>query len=238
VDSDYHLEEPLHMKANAVNFWLRHWLCLQNKVMCPLVLVDNFNKSPNIHVTVALSLAITSTRYKGKCRAQYIDPSDSDTLDKVDNKSVGAPVTSNPDWDTDNHPAGDGVGDNAINLANNHSTHTHHTSPAASITGSQTECVLPLSPFSGLHTRKSCSGFLKSLSADIHYQNMTVLLGAITVSVMLFVALVADPFVRMVTSWRDVCWNGHLGHLRTTMYPIPFMMPTYHHPLQPSSYRY
>jgi hypothetical protein len=24
VDLDYHLEEPSHMKANAVNFWLRH----------------------------------------------------------------------------------------------------------------------------------------------------------------------------------------------------------------------
>jgi hypothetical protein len=28
VDSDYHLEEPSHMKSNAIDFWLRHWLCL------------------------------------------------------------------------------------------------------------------------------------------------------------------------------------------------------------------
>ena len=37
-DTDHNLQEPLYMKSDGVEIWLKHWLKLQKKNKHPLVL--------------------------------------------------------------------------------------------------------------------------------------------------------------------------------------------------------
>jgi hypothetical protein len=223
VDSDYHLEEPSHMKSNAIDFWLRHWLHLQNKEMCLLVLIDNSNKSPKTCITVDLTPPIMSTQWKVKVKVQYIEPNDSDSSDTLDNKFAGASVRGNPDRDT------------AIDPTHSLPTCSHPASKTGTATGIDAHLVLLQSPFHATPTYKSHSAFLTSLSDNVNYQKMIVLLGAAIVSGRLFAVPLADLFIRMVTSWRDLYQNGHLGHLRTTICLMSFLISHYHYSFQLSS---
>jgi hypothetical protein len=226
VDSDYHLEELLHMKSNAIDFWLRHWLHLQNKGTRPLVLIDNSDKSPKTRITVELTPPIMLTRWKGKAKVQYIEPNDSDSLDTSDNESAGASVRGDPDRDT------------AIDPAHNHFTCSRPASQTGTATGTDAYLVLLQSPFHATPTHKLHSTFLTSLSDDLNYQKIIVLLGAAMVSGRLFAVPLANLFIRVATSWRDLCQNGHHGHLRTTICPMSFLIPHHHHPFQLSSSRF
>ena len=53
-DTDHNFQEPLHMKSNGVDIWLKHWLKLQKKNKHPLMLKgpsDNVHKSSPALVT-------------------------------------------------------------------------------------------------------------------------------------------------------------------------------------------
>jgi hypothetical protein len=160
--------------------------------MHPLVLIDNSNKSPKTHVTVDLTSPIMSTRWKGKAKVQYIEPNGSDSLDMSDNESAGASVRGDPDRDT------------AINPAHNLPTCSRPASKTGTTTGTDAHLVLPQLPFHAAPTCKLHSAFLTSLSDNVNYQKMIVLLGAAMVSGRLFAVPLADLFIRMVTSWRDL----------------------------------
>ncbi|KIM79975.1 hypothetical protein PILCRDRAFT_9863 [Piloderma croceum F 1598] len=70
-DSDYKLKEPSHMKSDGVDSWLRHWLKLQKKNKCPLVLKEHSDKQSDHNVPLQII-----PKGKGKSRAQDVDSKD------------------------------------------------------------------------------------------------------------------------------------------------------------------
>ena len=85
-DSDHKLEEPSHMKSDAIDAFLGHWLKLQKKGSRPLVLKDPADKSsePNLKPKT-----LSKRKGKGKGKAWYIESDDSDNQD-VEDKSDNA----------------------------------------------------------------------------------------------------------------------------------------------------
>ena len=84
-DSDHKLEEPSHMKSDAIDAFLGHWLKLQKKGSRPLVLKDLVDKSskPNPKPKT-LSKCKCKGKGKGKGKAWYIESDDSDNQDVKD----------------------------------------------------------------------------------------------------------------------------------------------------------
>jgi len=65
-DCDYKLEEPSYMKSSAIDAWLRHWLKLQNKKKCPLVLKNPSDRSSESLLTIATSHKRTDKQSKAQ----------------------------------------------------------------------------------------------------------------------------------------------------------------------------
>ena len=74
--TDHKLEEPSHMKSDAVDTWLGHWLKIQKKGRRPLVLK---NVSDGTSDRKANPIAPKRKGKKGKDR--YVEPNDSDDED-------------------------------------------------------------------------------------------------------------------------------------------------------------
>jgi hypothetical protein len=82
-DSDHKLEEPSHMKSDAVDSWLRHWLKLQKKHKRPLVLKDTSDKQ---YERRSNPISV-SKRKAEKSKARYIqsDSSEDEAPEGEDN---------------------------------------------------------------------------------------------------------------------------------------------------------
>jgi hypothetical protein len=203
------------MKSDGVNDWLRYWLQLQNRGKRPLVLKDSSDKSPTTRASIP---ALMSTQRKCKGKARYIEPDESDTAEKTDremdgNKNVGSPP------DDPAHDSAPGAGG---------------ASPTSTPSVANNGPLLPPTPASAALTRKSRLAFLTSLSEDLNYQRLIVLLCAAKVGVMLRRVSVVDPFARMETFWKDRRHHGHPGHLWADTCPMNFMTPCHHLPFPPS----
>jgi hypothetical protein len=98
LDCDHRLEEPSHMKSDAIDSWLRHWLKLQKKHKHPLVLRDTSDKQ----YEWCSNPTIVSKRKVEKSKAQYIqsDSSEDEAPEAKDNN--GHLNVDNPDNNTNN----------------------------------------------------------------------------------------------------------------------------------------
>ena len=73
------------MKSDGVDAWLKHWLKLQNKNMCPLVL-----KRPSDEILDTSSTSASGLKWKGKkWKAQYVEPDDSTNEEMNDQSDNG-----------------------------------------------------------------------------------------------------------------------------------------------------
>ena len=93
-DSDHKLEEPSYMKSDGIDAWLKHWLRLQRKNKCPLVLKDHSDRpsTPSKH------------KGKGKGKAQDIESDDSDDEQKLDTEDDSESIVDKAATATDNGP--------------------------------------------------------------------------------------------------------------------------------------
>jgi hypothetical protein len=157
--TNHKLEEPSHMKSNAVDTWLGHWLKIQKKDRRPLVLK---NVSDGTSDKKTNTIAPKQKGNKGKDR--YVEPNDSDDedadvddgldgVDGVEEINEGAAGTKDADG---NHP----------NRADKNNE------------GDTTAKVLPPLPKSAATTCKVRRDFLTSLSDDRNYKKLLLLLYA------------------------------------------------------------
>ena len=82
------------MKSNGVDAWLKHWLKLQKKNKCPLVL-----KRPSDKILDTSSTSASGLKSKGKKgKARYVEPDDSaneEMDDQSDNGGVEGDESEN-----------------------------------------------------------------------------------------------------------------------------------------------
>jgi hypothetical protein len=84
-DSDYKLEELLHMKSDGVDAWLKHWLKMQKKGSTPLMLKDGSDKPSESHVNKDPKII---DQQKGK--KQYVEPDSDDEANEINNGVLDA----------------------------------------------------------------------------------------------------------------------------------------------------
>jgi hypothetical protein len=84
ADSDYKLEDPSHMKSDAVNAWLKHWLRLQRRNKRPLVLKARSDKPSDNSPTPTVV-----AKGKGKKKAKYVESDDPDDPEQWDEDADG-----------------------------------------------------------------------------------------------------------------------------------------------------
>ena len=156
-DTDHNLQEPLHMKSDGVDIWLKHWLKLQKKNKHPLVLkglLDNIHESSPTLVT---NLKLRSQHGK----AWYLE------TDRSDCENVESILEDNG-IDGGNAMTADGITDKAEEVVS--------------------DAILPQSPYSTSNNRKAHHTFLTSLSADLKYQQLLLLLHVAKVSDLQFMS--------------------------------------------------
>jgi hypothetical protein len=73
-DSDHKLEEPSHMKSDAVDSWIGHWLKIQKKNKRPLVLKSGSDSTSDKRANPIK----VSRRRRNKRKDRYIDSDDTD----------------------------------------------------------------------------------------------------------------------------------------------------------------
>jgi hypothetical protein len=167
------------MKSDAVDAWLRHWLNLQMKGKRPLVLMGSSENLSRAHAAKSSTPPISTKRGKGKGKARYVEPDSSDGAEHVD-KGDGDLRPGSP--------------------ASNSGANTHRASPAASLTGPDNRLGLPTTPCSGSINKESRCEFLMSLSEDVNYQKLVLLLRAAEVRITFFKVSATDALSRMASS--------------------------------------
>ena len=84
------------MKSDGVDSWLRHWLKLQKKNKCPLVLKEHSDKQSDHNTPPQIV-----PKGKGKAKAQDINSDDEEEMDyDGDNSISNAALPLDPPIDT------------------------------------------------------------------------------------------------------------------------------------------
>ena len=140
------------MKADGIKAWLKHWLKLQKKGKHPLVLRGPSDSSPN----APLRKARRGKPRDKKGKARYIEVEDSDEEEVNDGLKS------------------DGMDEDGSTPTN--------SNPANEDTAGLEVKVLPPSPHSASKNRSTRRTFLASLSADLKYKKLMLLLHVAKVS--------------------------------------------------------
>src|ERR1700683_1112689 len=151
-DSDHKLQVPSHMKSDAVDAWCQHWLKLQKRGRRPLVLKDPLDKASEAGPKAR---RLSKRKAKGG-KARYVESDDSGDqhmADRSDESGTDADKSETTNRHTDQR--------------------TEETANAL---------ALPPSPVSASATWKSRRTFLASLSSDMNYKKLQLLLYAAKVS--------------------------------------------------------
>jgi len=172
-DSDYVLEEPSHMKSNAVDSWLQHWLKLQKKNKRPLELRVRSDKPSESGPTPAIMVK----RRGKKSKPRYVEEDDSDDDAHVDTEdNDGSDGDDSTDMGDNRRPNADSV----VPITADAGQHEEGAIGGREVTGGK---MLPISPSSVSLNRKSSRAFLESLSNDTKYRKLILLLYAAKVSI-------------------------------------------------------
>jgi hypothetical protein len=156
ADSNHKLEEPSHMKSKGVDALLKHWLKLQKKSKCPLVLRGPADQSPKLRQ--GPNNVSKQKTGKGKGKAHYIESEDSDDEETEDRSDTGR------------------VNEGNTELSVRHTGQSNERAP------DDVMLLLPPSPLSVSKNRKTHHAFLRSLSNDDNYKKLLLLLRAAKVS--------------------------------------------------------
>ena len=96
-NSDHQLQELSYMKSDGVNAWLRHWLKLQKRNKCPLILKDSSDEA---------HLNLTSSS-KGKAKASKAWTTGDDKSDQEDVEEDGNSQSDEGDIQEDQNDQSD-----------------------------------------------------------------------------------------------------------------------------------
>jgi hypothetical protein len=157
--SDHKLEEPSRMKSDAVNAWLKHWLRLQKRDKRPLVLKDRSDRSSETHANTPAITKKHMGRGKGKGKGRYVESDESDDEEMEDTEDESGPNQLGTKGKRTGQPASP-----TDDEGNGHGT------------------VLPQSPKSAADSRRARREFLISLSEDVQYHQLLLLLRVAKVS--------------------------------------------------------
>jgi len=196
--------DPSHMKATGVDDWLRHWLKLQKKGKCPLVIKDPSKPQPD-------SPAGTNKKTKGKRKAKDTeDTSDdekSDATVTTTQKAKGKRKKQDAENDSDDANAGQESG---VNSGNDQT----QAQDDGNVEG------LPPTPHSAAKSMDTRYKFLMSLSEDENYRQLIRLLHAAKVRAYIVSRTLTDRIL-CVPEWptHRASWTG-LGDLEVEE-PLP-----------------
>jgi hypothetical protein len=184
-DSDHKLEEPSHMKSDAVDAWIGHWLKIQKKNKRPLVLKDVSDRTSDKQANPT----VISRRKGKKGKGRYVESGDSDHE-----------VVANDEGVDEDHDGG--------------SNEDAHGAPPdvadKSNEGATTATVLPPSPKSAGTNRKSRRTFLASLSDDKNYKKLQLLLYATKVCNKISAFALSQPLPEWCTVQGNTASMGNV----------------------------